>query len=86
MNSSPNSESGGKDCACVTDAASSRPLLARIDAVLEQYASPSHVLQLLRDLRGPVGMASEYQAWMDFFHAGTGDYADFMRQQHKDAS
>jgi hypothetical protein len=25
------------------------------------------------------GMADEYQAWIDFFHAGSGDYNDFLR-------
>jgi hypothetical protein len=27
-------------------------------------------------------MAEEYQAWIDFYHSGSGDYGDFMRQRH----
>jgi hypothetical protein len=25
-------------------------------------------------------MAAEYQAWIDFFHAGKGDYDDFLKR------
>jgi hypothetical protein len=26
-------------------------------------------------------MAAEYQEWVDFYHAGEGDYADFLRKR-----
>lgn len=31
------------------------------------------------------GMAAEYQRWIDFYHAGEGDYADFLRRELPDA-
>lgn len=35
----------------------------------------------VRALSSPEAMAAEYQAWIDFFHAGEGDYNDFMRKR-----
>lgn len=30
-------------------------------------------------------LADEYQRWIDFYHAGKGDYADFLRAQKEQA-
>lgn len=32
------------------------------------------------------GMADEYRRWIDFYHAGEGDFADFMRREYPDQS
>lgn len=43
-------------------------------------AAPSGVVEVPHS-RADAGMAREYQDWIDFWHAGSGDYADFLRKR-----
>jgi hypothetical protein len=60
-----------------------REHIQRLALLLHDAVAARRVVELASGVALPstaAAMAAEYQAWIDFFHAGKGDYDDFLKR------